>query len=77
MVARAIEFSNPGNSTLSELLWVDGRNYLPLQMVQLDSGATNSPVTRKVYDYQFLPATPGNLAQLALTIPSGYRKTSG
>ena len=34
----AIEFSNPGNSTLSELLWVDGKNYLPLQMVKLDSG---------------------------------------
>jgi hypothetical protein len=73
----AIEFSNPGNPTLSELLWVDGQNYLPLRMVKLDSGATNSPVTRKVYDYQFLPASPANLALLTLSIPSGYRKASG
>lgn len=73
----AIEFSNPGNSTLSDQLWVDRRNYLPLQMVKLDSGATNSPATRKVYDYQFLPATPANMSRLALTIPSGYKKISG
>jgi len=73
----AIELSNPGNPTLSELLWVDGQNYLPLRMVKLDSGATNSPVTRKVYDYQFLPVTPANLARVTLTIPSGYRKASG
>jgi len=31
---------------------------------------------RKVYDYQFLPGTPANMAALTLTVPSGYTKAS-
>ena len=72
----AIEISVPGTPTLDVLLWVDTRTYLPLRLVKLDSGATNYPETRKIYDYQFLPATPGNLAKLTLTIPHGYQKVS-
>jgi hypothetical protein len=73
----AIEISVPAVSTLRILLWVDRQSYLPLRLVKLDSGAANYPETRKVYDYQFLPATPANLAKLALTIPHGYQKASG
>jgi hypothetical protein len=47
---------------------------LPLRQVKLDSGATNYPQTRKVYDYQFLPATPANLATLTRTVPRGYKQ---
>ena len=72
----AIEISVPGTPTLHVLLWVDTRTYLPLRMVKLDSGATNYPESRKIYDYQFLPATSGNLAKLTLTIPHGYQKAS-
>ena len=72
----AIEISPPGIPTLRVLLWVDAQTYLPLRMMKLDSGSTNSPVTRKVYDYQFLPATPANLATLTLTVPRGYTKAS-
>ncbi|HTZ29011.1 MAG TPA: hypothetical protein VMC83_33730 [Streptosporangiaceae bacterium] len=72
----AIEISAQAIPTLRVLLWVDTRTYLPPRMVKLDSGATNYPETRKVYDYQFLPASPVNLAKLTLTIPHGYQKTS-
>lgn len=72
----AIEISAQAIPTLRVLLWVDTRTYLPLRMVKLDSGATNYPETRKVYDYQFLPASPANLAKLSLTIPRGYQKAS-
>ena len=72
----AIEISVPAVSTLHILLWVDTRTYLPLRLVKLDSGATNYLETRKIYDYQFLPATPGNLAKLTLAIPHGYQKAS-
>ena len=60
----AIEINTPGNPTLSVTLWVDAQTYLPLRMLKLDSGSTNNPETRKVHDYQFLPATPANLAAL-------------
>ena len=73
---RAIEFSAPGTATLRVLLWVDAQTFLPLRQVKLDSGATNNPETRKVYDYQFLPPTEGNLATLTLSVPSGYKKAS-
>jgi hypothetical protein len=73
----AIEISVPAVPTLRILLWVDTQSYLPLRLVKLDSGAANYPETRKVYDYQFLPATPANLAKLTLTIPHGYQKASG
>jgi hypothetical protein len=43
----------------------------------MSSGATNYPVTRKVYEYQFLPAPRANLAALTLTVPKGYKKASG
>jgi hypothetical protein len=73
---RAIEISDSGNPTLSVLLWVDAQTYLPLRQVKLDWGSTNNPETRKVYDYQFLPATPANLATLSLAVPRGYKKAS-
>jgi hypothetical protein len=66
----------PAISTLRVLLWVDTQTYLPLRQVKPDSGAMNYPETRKVYDYQFLPATQANLATLTLTVPRGYKKTS-
>jgi hypothetical protein len=72
----AIEISEPGNPTLQVQFWVDAQTYLPLRELKLDSGATNTPETRKVYDYQFLPATPANIAALTLTVPSGYTKAS-
>jgi hypothetical protein len=72
----AIEISEPGNPTLQVEYWVDAQTYLPLRELKLDSGATNMPETRKVYDYQFLPPTPANMAALTLTVPSGYTKAS-
>ena len=62
--------------TLQILLWVDAADLPTAPQVKLDSGATNYPETRKVYDYQFLPATPANLAELTFTVPSGYTKAS-
>jgi hypothetical protein len=72
----AIEISVPAIPTPHVLLWVDTQTYLPLRQVKLGSGVTNYPETRKVYDYQFLPATPANLATLTLTVPRGYTKVS-
>jgi hypothetical protein len=73
---RAIEISDSGNPTLRVLLWVDAQTYLPLRQVKLDWGSTNNPETRKVYDFEFLPPTPANLASLTLAVPSAYKKAS-
>jgi hypothetical protein len=72
----AIEINAPAIPTLRVLLWVDAQTYLPFRQVKVDSGATNNPETTDVYDYQFLPATPANLAALTLSVPSGYTKAS-
>jgi len=69
----AIEISVPAVAGLSVTLWVDAQTYLPLRMVKVDAGTTY-PATRKVYDYQFLPATAANLAPLTAPVPAGYQQ---
>lgn len=52
-------------------LWVDAASYLPLrQVLQFSTGR------QYIADYQFLPATPANLAKLRLVIPAGYHRTT-
>jgi hypothetical protein len=69
---RAIEISAPAVASLRILLWVDAHTYLPVRQVKLETGVSY-PETRKVYDYQFRPATPANLTPVTLTIPRGYK----
>lgn len=69
----AIEINVPAVTGLTVTFWVDAQTYLPLRQLKIDAG-TNYPTTRKVYDFQFLPATQANLAMLAAPVPAGYQQ---
>jgi hypothetical protein len=64
-----------GQSTVNswvEYLWVDASTYLPLHDV-----TTFGPpgmATHAVEDFQYLPATPANLAKLTPPIPAGFKQ---
>lgn len=64
-----------GKSTVNswtEYLWVDASTYLPLHDV-----TTFGPpgmATHAVEDFQYLPATPANLAKLTPSIPAGFKR---
>jgi hypothetical protein len=66
-----------GKSTVNswiEYLWVDASTYLPLHDVTTfgPPGGT----TDAVEDFQYLPATPANLAKLTPPIPAGFRQVT-
>ena len=53
----------------AERMWVNATTYLP---VRDDTRWSNGQ--RSVFDYVFLPPTPGNLAKLRPAIPAGYTR---
>lgn len=53
-------------------LWVDASTYLPMHSVT--SFGPPGMVTNAIEDYQYLPATPANLAKLAPPIPAGFKR---
>ena len=56
-------FDGPGSSGD---IWVDASSHLPVRTV------VSAPTGTVQDDYQFLPATPANLAKLHPVIPSGF-----
>jgi hypothetical protein len=75
----AIEFtlhttSKAGNieSWSFDHLWVDASTYLPLRDTS-DGGSTGFDTVTTI-DYEYLPATPANLANLAPPIPAGFKR---
>jgi hypothetical protein len=52
-----------------QTVWVDPTTYLPIRTLSDDGGNTNQ------VDYQFLPPTPANMADLKPIIPPGFTKT--
>jgi hypothetical protein len=69
------EVDRQGKATVNswtEYLWVDASTYLPLHDVTTfgpPGGATHA-----VEDFQYLPATPANLAKLTPPIPAGFKQ---
>jgi hypothetical protein len=67
-----------GTVLLTTHFWFDARTYLPLR--EESSYLIGSPGHYRVAtmrgDFELLPATTANLAQLKPVIPSGFRKTS-
>ena len=55
--------------TAAERMWVNATTYLPMREYQRMSNGQQS-----VFDYVFLPPTPGNLAKLRPVIPAGYTR---
>lgn len=58
----------------TDYLWVDPKTYLPLHEVETFGPPGQS--THAVEDYQYLPATPANLAELTPPIPAGFKKVT-
>jgi hypothetical protein len=64
-----------GKSTVNswiEYLWVDASTYLPLHDV-ITFGPPGE-ATHAVEDFQYLPASPANLAKLTPPIPAGFKR---
>jgi len=59
-------------------LWVDASSYLPLrEIVNVPVGGPGKMITTTDQtDYQLLPPTPANLAQLTTPIPAGFTQTA-
>jgi hypothetical protein len=58
--------------SMADELWVDATTYLPLR----ETSDVDSPGmdTIDTSDYEYLPATPANLAKLTPTIPAGFKR---
>ena len=76
---QAIEFSLHTTSKAGKIkswfidnLWVDASTYLPLRETS-DNGSTGFD-TVGTSDYEYLPATPANLAKLTPPIPAGFKR---
>jgi hypothetical protein len=52
-----------------QTVWVNPTTYLPVRTLSDSAGNTNQ------VDYEFLPPTPANMAELKPTIPAGFTKT--
>jgi hypothetical protein len=72
----AIEFTTKSMSSkdgwLIDTLWVDASTYLPLRQIS-DIGSPGFDTVGTSY-YQYLPATPANLAKLTPPIPAGFKQ---
>jgi hypothetical protein len=50
--------------------WVDPATYLPVRSLSINGGV------RIQVDYEFLPPTPANIAEVTVTIPPGFTRTA-
>lgn len=72
---RAIEFrSDVRDQAARWELWVDAATYLPIRLTQ--SSLSKPSQVNVTVDFQFLPATPANLAKLTAPIPSGFKRVA-
>jgi hypothetical protein len=71
----AIKIVSPG-SGLQQVIWVNPTTYLPVQSLTyfLTSGGAQEFL---LADFQWLPATPRNLALLNVPIPARFRRVKG
>ena len=60
---------NDAGKKSEQTVWVDPATWLPVQTLS-DQGGVKIKV-----DYDFLPPTPANIAQLKATIPPGFTQT--
>ncbi|MGH3295054.1 MAG: hypothetical protein ACRDP7_24970 [Trebonia sp.] len=63
-----------GNSSTT-YLWVDAATYLPLR--ETDAFGPSGMITSATFNYEYLPATPVNLAKLTPPIPAGFKRVNG
>jgi hypothetical protein len=66
-----------GKSTVNswvEYLWIDASTYLPLRDTET-FGPPNA-VSHGMTDWQYLPATPANLAKLTAPVPAGFKRVA-
>jgi len=64
-----------GKSTVNswiEYLWIDASTYLPLR--DTETFGPPNMVSHGITEWQYLPATPANLAKLTPPIPSGFKR---
>lgn len=72
---RAIEFRSDVQDQAARWdLWVDAATYLPIRLTQ--SSLSKPSQVNVTVDFQFLPATPANLAKLTPPIPSGFKRVA-
>ncbi|HEY5015054.1 MAG TPA: hypothetical protein VIK61_20380, partial [Acidimicrobiia bacterium] len=58
-----------------DTVWVDATSYLPVRSRLATPVGDGSATTTSTVDYDFLPATPANVARLAPVVPPGYTRT--
>jgi hypothetical protein len=66
-----------GKSTVNswiEYLWIDASTYLPLR--DTETFGPPNMVSHGETDWQYLPATPANLAKLTTPIPAGFKRVT-
>jgi hypothetical protein len=64
-----------GDNSWDDNLWFDASTYLPLR--EVTSFGPKNIRTSATFDYQYLPATPANLAKLTPPNPAGFRQVAG
>jgi hypothetical protein len=74
----AIKLSFPEGKGVTSYLWVDAHTYLPLQEVYSFSvhSSTGIQTGNWTTDFEVLPATSANLAQLTAPVPAGYKQVA-
>lgn len=75
---QALELRDTRNQGGVIELWVDPTTYLPIQEIDIPTGAAADSVQSIRTEYQWLPATPANLAELTPggAIPPGFQPAS-
>ena len=61
---------------VADTVWVDATSYLPVRSRLSAPVGDGSVTTTSTVDYDFLPATPANLALLTPIVPPGYTQTA-
>ena len=75
---QALELRDTSNKGGVIELWVDPSTYLPIQEIDIPAGASADSVQSIRTEYQWLPATDANLAELTPggAIPPGFQPVS-
>jgi hypothetical protein len=70
----AVEDNSVGDDSGDTNLWFDASTYLPLREVNIFG--TKNILGSATYEYQYLSATPANLAKLKPPIPAGFKQVA-
>lgn len=68
----ALELRRADVPELVDTVWVDATSYLPVRSRLSTPVGVGSVTTTSTIDYDFLPATPANVALLTPVVPPGY-----